>query len=986
MDRNGEQSAMSGSGAGARSASPPPSTYRLQLQPGFGFSEAAGVVPYLERLGVGALYLSPILEAAPGSTHGYDVVDHSRISPALGGDEGFAALRTALAKAGLGLIVDLVPNHMGIGAANGWWMDVLENGPSSVHANRFDIDWRPTKDELEYKVLLPVLGDQYGTVLERGELLLVRDGGSFLVRYFDQRFPIAPRSVPTLLRQALAPLGAELGAEHPDLQELASLCTALEKLAPRELAEPAAVAERAREKEVAKRRLAALCASTPPIAREVDVAVASYNGVPGDARSFDRLHALLDEQAYRLAYWRVAGDEINYRRFFDVNGLAAIRMEEPTVFEDAHRRLLELVREGTITGLRIDHPDGLYDPPGYFRRLQAAVLAHREMGAEGAAPDPAALRARVDGLAAELARAPAPVLPLFVVAEKILAPDEQVPDSWAVHGTTGYEFLNAVNGLFVDAAAARVFTTRHSRFRGQSERFADVAQASRREVCASLMSSEIQMLARRLDRASETDRRTRDFTHSELTRALIEYVTLLPIYRTYVPPDGAVDARDRGYVEATIARARRRALLLDPSLFDFLRDVLLLRAPPNLGERERAAWLEFALRLQQLTGAISAKALEDTAFYAHVRLASLNEVGGDPARFGVAPAAFHRQCAARLARWPGSLLATTTHDTKRSEDTRLRIDALSELGAAWWDQVKSWSAAHRRLGHHLDGERAPSREEESLLYQTIVGTLPEGGGPGRPGWEEYVERISAYMRKALREAKVHTSWTHPHLPWEEAVAWFVTALLHHEPFVASAALLVRRVAAAARLSSLSQLALKLAAPGVTDTYQGTELWDLSLVDPDNRRPVDFAHRVALLEALDGAPDRRVLARELSLPAALPDGRAKLLLLATGLRLRRDDPALFLGGSYEPLEAVGPDAVRVVAFARRRPDRRLVAVAPRFHLSRLDAELSPRPLDATIALGDAPLRDAVTGVERSGTTALADLLSDFPVALLVGERG
>ena len=970
----------------AGAARVPASTYRLQLGSGFGFREAAAVVPYLVRLGADALYVSPILEAAPGSVHGYDVVDHARLSTSLGGSDGFAALREAVAATDLGLIVDFVPNHMGIGAENGWWMAVLEDGPSSVEAHRFDIDWRPRKEELADKVLLPLLADQYGAVLERGELGLVRDGGTFLLRYFDHRFPIAPRTVPTLLRHDLQTLAADLGAAHPSLQELESVCAALEKLAPRDATEPAAVIERTREKEVARRRLAALCAESERVARHVDAAVAAFNGSPGDPRSFDRLHALLDEQGYRLAHWRVAGDEINYRRFFDVNGLAAIRMEEPSVFEDSHRLLLDLVEAGAITGLRIDHPDGLYDPPGYFRRLQATVLARRaEPGEEegGGATDPGVRRARAERLAERLARIRSPSLPLYVVAEKILAADEVMPESWAVHGTTGYEFLNAVNGLFVDSTAARVFATRHARFRGQRVPFSEVAQASRRLVCTSLMASEVQMLARRLERAAETDRRTRDFTHAELTRALIEYLALLPIYRTYVGPRGEVEAQDRGYVEATIARARRRAYLLDPSIFDFLRDVLLQQSPEHLGDPARHDRLEFTLKLQQITGAISAKALEDTAFYSYLRLASLNEVGGDPARFGVAPAAFHRQNGARLERWPGSMLATTTHDTKRSEDTRLRIDALSEMGGGWWDQVRDWSRAHRRFGREIDGERAPDREEETLLYQTIVGTLPDGAAIGAPGWEAYVDRLQSYALKALREAKVHTSWTRPELAWEEAVHGFVASILGSAPFLESAGYLVRRVAAAARLSSLSQVALKLASPGVPDTYQGTELWDLSLVDPDNRRPVDFGLRSRLLDELDAARDRLVLARELSAPEALADGRAKLLLLASGLRLRRDDPGLFLRGGYEPLPAEGDDADRVVAFARRLDDRWLVCIAPRLFLGQLDDALRPRPLRARLALPGGPLQDAVTGAVRTtGTLDVAEALADFPVALLV----
>ena len=973
----------------------PASTYRLQLTKDFGFERAAAVVPYLHALGVTDLYLSPILEAAPGSTHGYDTVDHGRISLELGGEAAYAALCEALARHGLGQIVDFVPNHMGVGPQNAWWMEVLENGPSSRYAYFFDVDWRPVKAELENKVLIPVLGDQYGVVMEKGELRLERQGGTFYIRYWDHRFPVAPRSVPQVLSHRLEELRDALGPEEPSVWELESICTSLQKLAPRSETDAQKVAERAREKEVAKRRLLGLCEASPAVREHVDGNVALFNGRPGEPRSFDLLDRLLDSQAYRLAHWRVAGEEINYRRFFDVNGLAAIRMEDERVFDEAHRLLLDLVRQGKVNGLRIDHPDGLYDPTAYFQRLQASALLEQgraiaeRRGAALEAGSAAALRARLE---AGLAAGELPPRPLYVVAEKILSSHERMPEAWAIDGTTGYEFLAAASGLFVDASAEESLTEGYARFTGLRQDFRDIAYQNKRIITSSSMASEINMLVNRLNRISETNRRTRDFTLNELRRALVEFVSHFPVYRTYVTPAGEVDERDRRYVEATLLRARRRSPVTDPSIYDFLRDVLLLRYPDGLAEAEQHQWLEFTLKLQQVTGPVTAKALEDTSFYVYDRLVSLNEVGGEPREFGTSVKAFHALNAARRERWPGSLAATSTHDTKRSEDVRVRIAALSEVPREWRALLARWARHHRHLKTDVDGEAAPDRNDELLLYQTLVGTFPDPAP--RPGSEEhaaYAGRITAYMQKAIREAKVHTSWTNVDAEYEQAVTRFTEGVLAAPDFLESFVPFARRVAAAGRISSLSQVALKLASPGPCDIYQGCELWDLSLVDPDNRRPVDFALRTRLLDELgrraEGAPAARAaLAREVSQPDALRDGRAKLLLLRQGLRLRRERPALFLEGDYLPLTVEGPHADRVVAFARRQGGAALVCVAPRLTLGLLDDGGAPTTRwEGRVALPagfPGPLADVVTGARReAGELGLADLFSDFAVALL-----
>jgi (1->4)-alpha-D-glucan 1-alpha-D-glucosylmutase len=974
----------------------PSSTYRLQLHPGFGLDAAAGLVPYLHALGISHLYLSPILPAAPGSTHGYDVVAHDRVNPELGGEEALQRLIAACVARGMGVLLDFVPNHMGIGSYNAWWMDLLENGPSSVHAEAFDVDWTPLKQELAYKVLVPLLGDQFGRVLERGELQLARDGGALQIRYHDHVFPVAPRSVPQVLRYRLPELIEALGAADQSVQELESICTALEKLAPRTETAPAAVLERAREKEVAKRRLSTLCEGSEAVRRHLDENIRIFNGTPGDPRSFDLLQRLLDAQAYRLAFWRVAGEEINYRRFFDVNGLAAIRMEEPAVFAEAHRVVLRLLREGVASGLRIDHPDGLYVPAAYFRRLQASYLLERcraLAAGRGTALEAAAEAALLERIFAELEAGRLPRRALYVVVEKVLVGKERVPEGWDVDGTTGYELLAALNGLFVDARAERAFDTLFARLAGGRENWHEVVAEKKRLVMSASMAGEVNMLAHKLSWIAETDRRTRDFTLRELTRALVEYVALFPVYRTYVTRRAEVDERDRAIVESTIARARRRSPVVDPSIFDFLRDVILQRYPEGLPDSARQAWVEFALRLQQVTGPVKAKAVEDTAFYTYLRLASLNEVGGEPSHFGTPPGELHTLLGERRAHIPGSLSPGSTHDSKRSEDVRLRIDALTEIPGEWRAAVARWNRAHRALARRSDGRVvAPDRRDEYLVYQTLVGAFPdEGLAPGTEAHAAFLERIQGYLQKALREAKRHTSWTSPDTEYEAGVHSFVERILSAPAFLAQLAGMVARLARAGRISSLSQVAVRLFAPGIPDVYQGTELWDLSLVDPDNRRPVDWDRRRNALEELRGAiasgRDRAELARQLSAPEVLADGRAKLLLLHAGLEVRRSEHALLLEGDYRPLAATGSDAERVFAFARTQGGRAAVCAAPRLVMDRLERGGGVLRLDGELPLPALPRRwrDVVTRAEHTGEAiSLAALYADFPIALLVSE--
>ncbi|HYB43778.1 MAG TPA: malto-oligosyltrehalose synthase [Candidatus Methylomirabilis sp.] len=980
-------------------------TYRLQLGAALGFDGVAALAPYLESLGISDAYLSPCFRCGPGSSHGYDVTDHNAFNPEVGSTASFDRMATALADRQLGLILDVVPNHMGIaGDSNPWWLDVLENGPSSPRAGFFDIDWRPVKPELRDKVLLPILPEQYGHVLEAQQLALEFADGAFYVRGAGARLPVSPDSYPQILAHEIGALDERLGADHNGLQELRSILTALEHLPGRTETEPPRVTERLREKEIVKRRLGELVKESAEIRDFVADNVRVFNGVAGEPRSFDRLDQLLSAQTYRLADWRVAGDEVNYRRFFDVNHLAAIRMEEREVFDACHELVLRLVGEGKVTGLRIDHPDGLYAPGEYFRRLQegAIVSTARRLVGELGASDAEALASHYRARAA-LQPAAAESRPLWIGAEKILTATEPLPGWWVVAGTTGYDFLGSVNGLFVDRGSSRRMSSVYSRFTGDVSSMADFAYSAKRLIMQVSMGSEINQLGERLDRISEQNRLSRDFTLASLVRALREVIAAFPVYRTYGGDDGGeISEQDRGYIERAVAEAKRRNPSVSMSVFDFVRDVLLFRHPPGTSDEERAARRHFAMRFQQTTGPVTAKGVEDTALYLYNRLTSLNEVGSDPARYGETVAAFHEANARRLARWPAALLCTSTHDTKRSEDVRARISVLSEVPAAWASQLRRWRAIGRRWRREVDGHAAPDRNDEYLLYQTLVGAWParEDDEP----LDGLHARLAAYMEKATKEGKRHTSWVNPNPAYDRAVRDFATAVLAPGgPFLDAFRPFQRLVAAHGAVNSLAQTLLKIASPGIPDFYQGSELWDFSLVDPDNRRPVDFARRQALLDELRRrieAPGADLAALCAELLEAWPDGRVKLYLTHRALTLRRERPRLFGSGEYLPLDTAGERAEHVIALARRDgPDVAVVAV-PRL-AARLTGFSGRPPVgaevwgDTRVALGDPGLagqyRDRFTGQRlatelRDGAPALpmAALLRTFPAALLARE--
>ncbi|HEX8756500.1 MAG TPA: malto-oligosyltrehalose synthase, partial [Steroidobacteraceae bacterium] len=834
----------------------PRATYRVQLNAGFTFNDLTAIIPYLSALGISHVYCSPYFRARAGSTHGYDVVDHNSFNPEIGTRKDFDRLVAELRAHGMGHILDIVPNHVGImGSDNAWWLDVLENGQASIYADYFDIDWNPANPALADKVLVPVLAEPYGIVLERGDLHLrfERELGSFAIHYHEHRMPLDPRTYPRILDAALA---------LERCSELESLRRLFGALPDRRGPTPEQIAERNRDKEAHKRSLARLVAADPAVARALDRALSSFKGDAADPASFDPLHELLESQAFRLAFWRVASDDINYRRFFDVNDLAALRVENEAVFAATHRLVLELIGSGSLDGLRIDHADGLYDPLGYFRRLTAGVSQ---------------ARARGDGHS------------VYLVAEKITASFERLPSDWPVNGETGYHFANVVGRLLVDAGSKSRMGRIYRSFVGEPRQWADIAYECQHRVLRRSLASELNTVANLLTRIAHDDRRTRDFTLNSLRQALAEVIACFPVYRTYVTD--SVAESDRRYIDWAIAAARRRASSTEQPVLDFVRSALLLELTAQ-SESARARMRRFAMKFQQITAPTTAKGIEDTALYRFNRLVSLNEVGGEPDLYGSRIRAFHTDSQYRARHWPHEMLTTSTHDTKRSEDVRARISVLSEMPAAWRQAVDRWRRFNRTRRREVGGLPAPSPDDEYLLYQTLSGTWPLQD-PDEAALEEYRARIESYMLKAAREAKSRTSWAAANTEYEEALAQFIRAALERREgnlFLADVCAFNGRIVRFGLLNALSQTLLKLTAPGVPDIYQGNESWQFSLVDPDNRRPVDYdAHR-RVLQALTSGPARDSLARELA--EDITDPRCKTFLHLMSLQLRRRDPDLF----------------------------------------------------------------------------------------------
>ena len=954
----------------------PRATYRLQFNQDFTFAQAAELVPYLAGLGISHCYASPYLTARPGSKHGYDIVDHGSLNLEIGSEEDYERFLDTLRHHGLAQILDIVPNHMGVmGADNAWWLDVLENGPASAYARFFDIDWASPNRGLHGKILLPILGDHYGTVLNSGALRLDCDPerGELSLFYYQHRLPLDPATYPRVIGHRRERLAAVMGEEHAQFVELESLLSAFGHLPSRLESDPALQVERQRDKEVHKRHLAALCRSNADIAHHIEENLVEFNGRPGDPVSFDPMHELIQAQGYRPAYWRVASDEINYRRFFDINELAALRIEEPEVFAATHRLVLDLIAQGKVKGLRIDHPDGLYDPGGYFARLHEAILGRP--------------------------LAPGDPLPIYLVIEKILAEHERLLESWPVHGATGYRFANLTNALFVDSAAERRMTRIYASFTGCTESFDTLVYRSKKLIMDTALASELNVLANRLARLAAASRDTCDFTLSGLRETLAEVAASFPVYRSYVSSSG-LTPDDRRYIEWAVRAAKRRNPAGDPSIFDFLQSVLTTDIAQGRTDAYRLEVLSFAMKFQQFTAPVVAKGVEDTAFYRYHRLVSLNDVGGDPRAFGVSVARYHAAARTRTRQWPHNLLASSTHDSKRSEDVRARLNVLTEMPAAWKLMVRRWSGLNRKHKREIDGAPAPSSNDEYLLYQTLVGTWPTTDlAAARPGLDDYRERIRAYMLKAVREAKEVTSWINVNDPYEAALVGFVDALLapgDDNPFLADFVPAIRPIVRAGLVNSLAQTLLKLTSPGVPDVYQGCELWQFHLVDPDNRRAIDFARRqeiLAELTAIADAPDEHRHAWLDALVANTDDGRIKLYLIRQALALRARWPEVFRDGDYRPLAVHGRCANHVCAFVRRDGDRNVVVAVPRLALPFLPpgdglAFGSEAWLDTELVLPTALLAGSVwrnlftgTSIDAASRLSVGQLLGTFPVALL-----
>ena len=953
----------------------PGSTYRIQFSPSFRFADALELVPYLRELGITDLYASPRSKARRGSSHGYDVADAGRINSELGTEEEFESLVQRLKQYQMEMLLDIVPNHMAASVENPYWLDLLENGRASVYADFFDIDWHPATSKAAYlqdnRILLPILGDLYGNVLTRREIVLKYDENGFFARYYDHRLPLAPKSYLHILRTAYDSLHGALDSDE-QREQLRRAVEMLENLKDRneELAE--CRLERRETVVEVKDLLWNLYLSASVYKRALDDLLWDLSGDPQDTRSFDALDDILSAQVFRIAYWRIAVEEINYRRFFDINDLVGVRVELPAVFDTSHQEVVKLMRDGTVAGVRIDHIDGLHDPLGYLRRLQGSLQG--------------------DGVECDSQE-------FYVVAEKILSREEALPP-WPLAGTTGYDYLNALNGIFVHPGGLSAIVRHYDGLTNSRLPFSEICYSRNKMVMQSLFANEIQVIGNYLGELAAHDRRARDIPLSEIRRILVEVTACLPVYRTYLR-SYQIDQRDRDLIEATLSLARSRTSREEVSddAFEFLRRVLLLE-PPYYARQHREQWLSVVMRWQQFSGPVMAKGLEDTAFYTHNALLTLNEVGSDPLRNrppfdATALHTFHTK---RRRDWPDTMNCTSTHDTKRGEDVRARINVVTEMAGEYQAAVTRWMTMNASKRVRVDGVDVPTPSQEVLLYQSLLGAWPLQ----QEEMPEFRDRILVYMRKCAREGKEHTSWMRPNEDHENALLGFADALLHplrgrefREDFLR----FHRPLEFHGALNGLSQVLVKGTAPGVPDFYQGTELWNFSLVDPDNRRPVDFRARQGMLEELkhEEAEDRAQLLDTLC--AHWKDGRIKLYLTFKMLEFRREHAALFARGSYVPLKAEGKCANQVFAFAREHEGSWCLVAAPIQLATVLPVQgaLSTATVweDTRIVLpADAPVEwshlfteetiSASEGSDDKRFLSLRQIFQRFPAGLLFGQ--
>jgi (1->4)-alpha-D-glucan 1-alpha-D-glucosylmutase len=944
----------------------PAATYRLQFNADFRFSEASVLLDYLANLGITDVYASPILTSRKGSAHGYDVTDPTQINPEFGSPHDFEQFEDALRERGMRLILDIVPNHMAASSENRWWMDVLENGSESGFASYFDIDWRPPSRNLEGKVLLPVLGRPFGEALDRGDLRLLFEDGKFFVQYFELLFPLTPRSYRRLLKHRMDELRDSLSGESPAYQEYSGIIAALSSL--QETAQSEGVAEKRVRLDGIRERLQRLIASNPEIAAFIDTNIAELNARPGDIASLCPLERLLGEQNFLLAYWQDPNEGINYRRFFTISDLVGVRVEDPIVFEATHDQVLHLATQGVIRGVRVDHIDGLRDPLGYLTKLQERLIASQS-------PESS---------------------PPYVLVEKILSRDEALPDDWPVSGTTGYEYLNAANGLCVNPTGASKLEKAYFDFIGREMSFADVMYEKKKLVMHTMLRVEMQSLGRQLAHLAARDRYARNLLRPELMDALIDATACLSVYRTYIRNLEVPDAA-RQLIEGAIEEARTRRPQLNPLCFDFVRDVLTLTNPPHILSDQREERLGFVMRWQQFTGPIVAKGLEDTALYAYYPLLSLNEVGGSPEPSKIMRREdFYEFMRERQKRWPDSLNGTSTHDTKRSEDVRARLDVLSEVPEAWAKEIAGWSKENESRKLTIDGRKVPDANEEYLIYQTLVGLWP-----AHPSELPSISaRLQSYAVKAIREAMVHTRWTEPNTAHERAVCSFIEQILapqENAAFLSSVAEFLRKIVCAGMINSLGQALLKIVCPGIPDFYQGSELWDFHLVDPDNRGAVDFRSRTEALQGIaDGAhADNPAMASDL-LEHWL-DGRIKLYVIWKALGCRRERPTLFRKGEFLPVEVIGDRSEHVISFLRQYEEEQILVVVPRWvvNLTNLDTLVLHEflggtklklPLASPHSWRNVFTARTIEAKPEGGNQIISagELLNNFPVALLTAN--
>jgi (1->4)-alpha-D-glucan 1-alpha-D-glucosylmutase len=928
----------------------PKATYRIQFNPSFGFQAARDIVFYLADLGISDLYASPIFQARKGSAHGYDVVDQNQISPDLGTESDFEELTSELAKLDLGWLQDIIPNHMAYSHENTMLMDIFENGQSSDYYSFFDVEWKHPYEGIRGRVLAPFLGAFFGEALENGQIKLVYDDSGLWVTYFDMRFPLRIESYSNIFTHDLGRLKNSLGSDHPDFTKLLGVVYVLKNLP-----SPEENRERYAEIVFAKGMLWELYSTNEQIKEFIDANISIFNGDPGSPLSFNLLDNLLSEQHFRLSFWKVATEEINYRRFFNINELISLKIEDETVFKHTHSLIFRLVKEGKFSGLRIDHIDGLYDPTRYLEALR------EEAGKT------------------------------YIVAEKILEMGEQLPRVWPIQGTTGYDFLNYVNGIFCKRENERKFTSVYSRFSNLKMSIEELVYEKKKLILEKDMAGDVDNIANLLKKASSRDRHGGDITLYGLKMAMVEVMARFPVYRTYVSEEVFRDD-DRLYIRAAVDKALQSNPRLMHEL-QFIRRFLLLELGDYLSEEEKKICVHFVMKFQQFTGPLMAKGFEDTTLYIFNRLLSLNEVGGFPQTLGISSEEFHGFNKSRNDFWPYSLNATATHDTKRGEDVRARLNVLSELPEEWETNIRRWSRINSKKKSRIDGHKAPDKNDEYFLYQTLVGAFPFGD----EDYPAFVERIKSYVIKAVREAKVHTAWLKPDQAYEEACLSFVDRLLETPPqsrFLEEFLSFQKKVAFYGIFNSLSQLLLKITSPGVPDFYQGTELWDFNLVDPDNRRPVDFEQRRALLRDINDGVQRDILSFITELLRTKEDGRIKLFLIHKALRARNKHPQVFQEGRYIPLEVDGKFRDHMVAFARNHQKSWAVTVAPRFLVALVNHDEDPlgsevwRDTHVVLPEGSpGEWNNVFTGevIGNSKALGIGEVLLHFPVALLVAEE-